>query len=295
MEFGTVAAEKYEFPLNLLRNCKKVLRATSNLVRNPEIIAIDARKLLRNEASEPEIGTFLVDSILKPQNFARKPAVSQENEESSRRNERLVRSLESKKQEINKKLVVDVVSRRLLRETQKFAEKRWSPLELQAKEAKILRKALENFKSLAMSLNKASSEHILQGNSLRKRAGKQQEIRKEIVSFDKEEEKRLNNLKQELEKSLKRNLKDFDEYQREIKERNTNIHRIRLEICNCRKIIGAQFGNVQALIVIFMQFFVFRSKKFECNSMRWRTSLRKTIRKTSELSWIGENLLRVER
>lgn len=214
---------------------------------------VDDKKLFENDDLDPKISLNLIDSIMDHEKDLRKNKFkkSYENIKNETKSERIVRSLESKKHDINKKIVVDVILNRLLTEKKKSPQE-WSTYDFELKERSALKESLNNFKTLSMMMGKASSKHILNRTYLKDRITDQLKKQEtdEAILIDKEEIKRLTNLKEEFMESLKKNQKDYDDYQSEITQRNAQIQKLRFDICNCRKMISDQSSQVLKLNIL---------------------------------------------
>jgi len=228
----------YEFAYKLERVIKNaVIRAKST-----EISPLDERKLLQKEDLDPKLSSNLIDSIM---NYDQKGIYVQPKEKNSRINDKIVRSLDAKKHENNKKLLNDVIANRLVLERRQKKVNSWSVTDFEMRERTVLKDSLNNFKTLSILMSKASTEHILNKEYLKDKIRnqlKKQEIK--TVLIDKEELKRLKNLKEEIIENLRKNQQEFEEYQMEIMKRNKVIRQIRFDICNFRKQITSQFSNV---------------------------------------------------
>ena len=239
-----------------MRNMSKFEEVRS---QSSEITLYDERRLLmQTEDLDPKLSSNLIDSILnydkknanlyKNTDLFEKPLIL--NKSNNLNSEKIFRSIDAKKHELNKKLLNEVILNRLLLERRKNKSKSWSIPDFVINEQNALHDSINNFKTLSLLMNKASTEHILNREYLKDKIKSQLKKQENYNLFiDKEELKRLKNLKEEFLEELKKNQKDFEENQMEINKRNKIIKQFRFEICNHRKQISSQYINVFLYII----------------------------------------------
>ena len=214
--------------------------------KTTEISPLDEKKLLQTEELDPKLGSNLIDSILNYDLAHKILPENQNGDFNARKKDKVVKSLDAKKHENNKKLLNTAIFNRLLLDRRQRKINSWSVPDFEIREKTFIKDFMNNFKTLSILMSKASTDHILNKEFLKDKIRnqlKKQEINKGVL-IDKEELKRLRNLKEEILENLKENQQEFEEYRIEIMKRNKLIIQMRYEVCSFRKKITMQYSNV---------------------------------------------------